>query len=429
MSDDAIRVGTKRYEGRDNAALQKAVDDAAAAGGGMVELPAGVFDMHNALHVRSGVTVVGQGEDTVLRKVPSVSSPIVDWLGYGHYEITVERPGLFRVGMGVAVTDQRTGGFFTTTGTIVRIKGDALFIDKPFNADYHGSREGHVVSVYPLVAGENVSNVALRDVTLDGRGEPARMNGCRGAGVYLLMAHTATLDGVTVRDYNGDSVSFQQCTDVVVRDCHLHHNAGGGIHPGSGSVRYLLEGNVVHDNGGDGIFYCLRTTHSLCRGNTICDNARNGISIGERDTDHILRANAIQGNGGAGILFREVRHHGGDRVRVEANRLIGNCTDEGEAEVVIASRIRDVELLGNSFESVKEHPLAVGEDVSGVRAGLNTLDGRPYDPDLPGVEPCEGAAGPLDVGPSAARPDSAWHLGVDLPAEPANFRMDPPLPQ
>ena len=62
----------------------------------------------------------------------------------------------FRVGMGVVVTDQRTGGFSTTTGTITRIKGNALFIDKPFNADYHASREGHVVSVYPLVSAEDV---------------------------------------------------------------------------------------------------------------------------------------------------------------------------------------------------------------------------------------------------------------------------------
>jgi len=422
MASAMLKVGQGDYVGWDNAVLQRAVDDAARAGGGTVVLPAGVFEMHDALHLRSGVTVVGQGTETVLHKVPSVRSPIVDWLGYGHYEITVERPEIFRVGMGVVVTDQRTGGFSTTTGTIVRIKGNALFIDKPFNADYHALREGHVVSVYPLVSGENVRDVALRDVTLDGEGEPVRMNGCRGAGVYLLMAHTATVEGVEVRDYNGDAVSFQQCTDVLVRECHLHHNAGGGIHPGSGSVRYLLDGNVVHDNGGDGIFYCLRTTHSLCRGNTVCGNARNGISIGERDTDHILRGNAIEGNGGAGVLFREVRHHGGDRVQIEGNRLIGNCTDGGEAEVVIAAGIRDVVLQGNSFERVKEQAVTVGAGACGICAWSNTLDGTPYT-DMPGVKICDDEPTPLDVGPAAAGPDSTWHLGVDLPPEPRNFAL------
>jgi hypothetical protein len=427
MAGKVVKVGKGGFRGGDNAVLQKAVDAAAAAGGGTVELPAGRFEMADALHLRSSVSVVGQGPDTVLHKVPSVSSPICDWLGYGHYEVTVESPDLFRPGMGVAVVDDRTGGFFTTTGTIVGKEGHALFINKMLNADYHPTRNARVVSIFPLVSAEGVRDVTLADLMLDGSGEPVTMNGCRGGAVFLLQAHTATVRGVEVANYNGDGVSFQQCTDVVVRGCRLHGCTGGGVHPGSGSVRYLIAGNDIHDNGGDGIFYCLRTTHSLCEGNAIRSNGRHGISIGERDTDHLILRNVVQANGAEAVLFREVRHHGGDRVVLEANAFCGNCTREGSSEVAIAPGIRSVLLRGNAFEQLKGKAVSVGEGATDVRLTGNCVEGRPCGKeciaDPSGVAAVVEVAQTLAVGPAAAGPASALHLGVKLPARPANFDL------
>ncbi len=124
---------------------------------------------------------------------------------------------------------------------------------------------------------------------------------------------------VEIRNYRGDGLSFQQDIDVTVDGCHLHHNTGGGLHPGSGSVRYILQGNRIHDNGGCGIFYCLRTTHSLCRDNRIENNAGTGISIGERHTDHAITGNTIRGQGGAGISFRPPIRRSGDRFVLRCN--------------------------------------------------------------------------------------------------------------
>ena len=61
--------------GHTNREIQAAVDRAAAQGGGIVRLGAGTYDMEDSLHLRSGVRVVGEGERTILRKRPSVSSP------------------------------------------------------------------------------------------------------------------------------------------------------------------------------------------------------------------------------------------------------------------------------------------------------------------------------------------------------------------
>src|SRR5438128_158095 len=104
-------------DGLTNHTIQRMIDDRAARDGGTVEIPAGVYAMHDALHLRSGVRVVGE-RGTILRKVPSVSSPLVDYLGYGHREFTVAEPEKFRAGMGVHILDNNSGGFYTTVATI-----------------------------------------------------------------------------------------------------------------------------------------------------------------------------------------------------------------------------------------------------------------------------------------------------------------------
>jgi len=72
-----VTVGDGPHADRTNRAIQKAVDDVAAAGGGEVVVPAGTYRMHDALHLRSSVRVVGR-KGAVLKKVPSVSSALAD---------------------------------------------------------------------------------------------------------------------------------------------------------------------------------------------------------------------------------------------------------------------------------------------------------------------------------------------------------------
>lgn len=64
-----------------NVHIQCAVDRLAMLGGGTVELSPGIFQMADALHLRSHVTVRGSGVSTVLRKAAMkrpVSPPFWD---------------------------------------------------------------------------------------------------------------------------------------------------------------------------------------------------------------------------------------------------------------------------------------------------------------------------------------------------------------
>jgi hypothetical protein len=411
-----LTVGEGPYAGRTNAAIQRAVDDAAGAGGGRVVVPGGTYRMHDALHLRSGVRVVGQG-GPVLVKVPSVESRIPAFLGYGHYEVLVEEPEKFPVGTGVHVLDDKAAGFYTTVATVVGREGDRLFLDRMLNHDYRADDGARVVSVYPIVEAEGVADASVEDLVIDGSSaeETFLLNGCRGAGVFLIRAARVAVRGLEVRNYRGDGIGLQQCTDVLVERCDVHHNVGQGLHPGSGSVRYVLRGSRVHDNGGCGIFYCLRTTHSACCGNEILDNGEAGISLGERDTDHRIEGNRIAGNAWAGILFRAPLRQSGDRVRIVKNAIGPNAAREGGGEIAIPAAVRDVAILENAFAEGAV-PLRVERGCEGIRFWGNTVGGRDAGPaDVAGAADEVLADRPREltpVGPEALGPDGARHLGV-----------------
>jgi len=411
-----LTVGEGRYRGRTNVAIQQAVDDVAAAGGGTVVVGPGTYAMHDALHLRSGVRVVGR-DGAVLKKVPSVQSAIPDYLGYGHYEVTVREPDKFPVGTGVHIMDDDAGGFYTTVATVVGREGDRLFINRMLNHDYAANRHARVISVYPMIEAEGVCGAAVEDLAIDGNSgeESFMLNGCRGGGVFLIGSERIALRNLQVGHYRGDGISFQQSSDILLERCHVHHNVGTGLHPGSGSVRYIMQDNRVLDNGGCGIFYCLRTTHSVCRRNEVRGNGAAGISVGERDTDHLVEKNVVVGNGEEGILFRSPNRQGGDRVIVVANQVGPNATKKAAAEVRVEAGLSDVHVLDNTIVPGPGGAVWIGKGCRNVSLAGNTVGGRDQQPgDLAG----EGAAEALrerparlpDVGPAALPANGARHL-------------------
>ena len=256
-------------EGRTNRDIQAAVDRAAAQGGGEVVLAAGTYDMDDSLHLRSHVRIRGQGDKTVLRKRPSVTSPLSADLGYGHFNVSLAEPGRFHVGMGVHIHDDHSGGFYDTVATLTWREGDRFGISRMLNHDYGRRANAAVTSIYPVISGYHLEDAAVEDLAIDGnKSQNAHLNGCRGGGVFLLQAHQLKLKGLHVKDYNGDGISFQQCRGTVVERCVLEGMTGLGLHPGSGSVGTVLRGNACRRNGSDGIYYCLRVSYSLCENNT-----------------------------------------------------------------------------------------------------------------------------------------------------------------
>lgn len=417
-----ITVGPEHadFTGADNAAIQQAVDAAAAQGGGVVRILPGTYEMADSLHLRSGVHVRGGGEGTVLRKAAMVESELAADLGYGHYDLSLAEPGKFRVGMGVYVFDDNAHGFYTTVGTLTWQRGERLGISSMLNHDYSRRRHAKVQSLFPIVSGSRVEDVSVEDLVVDGNGAAnGLLNGCRGGGVFLIMSSRVSLKRVTVRDFNGDGISFQQTRDVHVEGCTCQGNSGHGLHPGSGSVRPIMRDCLCEANGRDGIFYCLRVSYSLTEGCTCRRNGGVGISVGGRDTDHIIGDCVVAENADSGIFFREGdAAMGGHRCRLESNRLERNCQATGRGEICINGATRDVHILDNTIEANAEAAepagLVVGPDasrivVAGNRFGPAGVEEIVALGDASAVS-LEQPAEALAVGPDAAPGEAAWHL-------------------
>jgi hypothetical protein len=421
ISRITLRVGQNDSDadvrGNTNTAIQLAVERVAALGGGEVVVLPGAYDMHDSLHLRSHVTVRGSGNDTVLRKVPSVQSAIPAFLGYGHYDISVAEPEKFKVGVGVLLHDDHSMGFYDTVATLTWQEGNRFGIDRMLNHDYHIANNATVTSVYPLVSGCNLVDASVSDLLIEGNSaENAHLNGCRGGGVYLLQAHDVTLQRLTVHDFNGDGISFQQCVRTHIEDCQLLDNTGHGLHPGSGSVAPIIRRCKCINNGNDGIFYCLRVTYSLCEECDIAHNGHDGISIGERDSHHLIRNNRISASGRHGIYFREaVPTYGGNDNVIEDNHIFANCRKEGEAEVLVARGIRRVQIVRNHFgpgnkpmvavrveEGCEEMVVAGNEADLIYRPTIQAANMAAISMQVPAVR--------LPVGPLYAPVDSALHL-------------------
>ena len=404
-----LTIDGSQFSPAENAqqALQDAVDKLWQSGGGTLEIPAGIYLMQDALHLRDNVQIIGESGAT-LQKIPAARSPLSHVAGYGHYEFRVEEPEKFAVGMGVLLADENAGGFYTTSATIVERSGDTFFIDRPFSHDYSPQRGGAVTSVHSLIDAHGTINAGVRSLILDGNypQNQFELNGCRGAGVFLLQAHRITLEEIEVRHFYGDAVSFQQCTDITVANCHLHHNTGGGLHPGSGSVRYQLLTNRIEDNGGCGIYYCLRTTHSLCSENYIVRNELDGISVGERDTDHRVQYNVVLENGDAGIALRQPVVQSGDRTWLESNTLRGNNKNGNFAELYIAPGLSDICAAGNTIEATHGPAIFIGEHGHNICLVGNTVNGQPHNH-------CDSTPSDFpETGPEAATLHSIRHLGL-----------------
>jgi hypothetical protein len=353
--------------GRDDRVLQAAVDHIAALGGGAVEIGPGEYEMHDSLHLRSFVTVRGTPGKTILRKAKGVVSLLALDGDYGEEQITVKAPAGFQIGYGVTVWDSKSGGFHTTVARITGANGNSFSISRPLNADCMVDNGAKAATVFPVISGYDVEGVQVEHLIIEGSKEHnVHLDGCRGAGIYLYRGFGAVIRDCTVRNYNGDGISFQQSNDVIVERCVSENNVSLGLHPGSGSQRPSVRGCVARNNGEDGLFLCWRVRHGVFEENVLEGNGRYGISIGHKDTDNLLRLNQVRGNREDGICFRnESLGMAGHRNRLEDNVIENNGGKLEVAGIRIRGETKDLILKNNVIRDTR--PAETRRQVVGIK--------------------------------------------------------------
>ncbi len=365
-------------------AIQLAVDAAKSRGGGTVRLNPGKYDISGPIRLASNVTLEGAGPDTVLQKSDGFRTSFVVDADWGMLKVAVKDPGGFQVGDGIQLSDDLNNqGWDVTTAVITAIDGNVLYIDHPTVHDYIASENGTILNAFSIIEGVDVENVRIANLVVDGnRATNDYINGCRGGGIYLHKARNCIVDGVHVRNFNGDSFSWQVTEDITVRNSEASYGGGLGFHPGTGSDGSVVKNNSSHHNLQDGIFLCWRVQNGEFRDNVVFSNQRHGISIGHKDTDNIFENNSIYENARNGIHFRnENEQNAGHRNTFIGNTIENNGTDGEEAYgIYIGGETHDILINENTIRAAgtgnQLAAIFIGQSAERINIENNDISGH-----------------------------------------------------
>ena len=370
-----ITVGPKRADlvGSTDRVLQAAVDYISRFGGGTVKVLPGTYTLRNSVHLRSGIRILGSGADSILTKGPSHSVSLSDDSDWYDQEVTVSDKKGFQVGDGIVLRTRNPDNGVTDVlkRTLVARTGNRFKLDRALRKNFWLSGKPTLASLFPLISGDHVDDISIRDITLDGNlKQNANLNGNYGGCIFLQDCNRIVMNGVEARNYNGDGISWQICHDVLVENCHSHDNADLGLHPGSGSQRPLMRNNRVERNT-IGVFFCWGIRYGLAESNQISGNRSYGVSIGHCDTDNVIRLNTITGSGKVGVLFRDDargKDFWPNRNTLEKNQIVDSGGVDGVA-IDVQGRTRDVTLEGNQIRETRKPMQRIG-----VRIGKQARD-------------------------------------------------------
>ena len=371
----SITVGRQdgQINGSDDRAIQAGMDYLTTLGGGTLKLLPGTYYLNNAIYLRSNIRIEGSGDETVLIKNPSVSTPLAvdsDW--YDSDVTLIESDG-FEVGYGVCLRAKTPhhGGSNVIKRTIIAKEGNRLWFDRSLEKNFWADHEAQISTLFPILSGEHICDVEIRDLVLDGnKSNNGHLDGNYAGCIFMQDCERIKIDNVEARNYNGDGISWQICHDVTVANCRSLSNADLGLHPGSGSQRPIMKDNYLAGNR-LGLFFCWGVKHGVAENNRILNNRQYGISIGHRDTDNIIRHNQIEGSGEVGITFRNEPNEGRSPHRniVENNRIANSGSDKDGIGIDIQGETQSITIRENQITEMREG----GEHV-GVQIGEKTAN-------------------------------------------------------
>jgi parallel beta-helix repeat protein len=372
-----LTVGPQKADlvGSDEKVIQAAVDSIARWGGGTVKILPGAYRFRNAVYLQSHVRIVGSGADSVITKEASALSRLAKDTDWFDQEITLADPGDFHLGDGICIRakDNDKGEIRVIKRTLVARSGNRFKLDRALRDNAFLPGGPKVETLFPLFSGENISDVSLENMVLDGnKANNTNLDGNFAGCVWMQDCIRITMRGLEARNYNGDGLSWQICHDVHVENCHSHDHTGLGFHPGSGSQRTIIRGNRSTGND-QGLFFCWGVRWGLAENNILEGNRRFGISIGHHDTDNIIRNNEVRANGEVGILFRKTAEAAfqGNRNLIEKNRIVGVTEDRGIG-IDIRGATKSLNIVGNEIRETHGPGQRVGIRI-GPEAGQITL--------------------------------------------------------
>ncbi len=372
--------------GDDDKVIQAGIDYLHRLGGGTLEVLPGVYNLRNAIYLHPNITLRGSGEETILRKTGSVVTALArdsDWFEYGVQ--VADTKGFVPAG-GIMLRSKTGPGdwqFDVLRATVTAIEGDVIFLDRLTKENFWLEKDATAATIFPILTAENVDDVVVEDIVLDGnRDENEHINGNFAGAVFIQNCNRWQFKNVTSRNYNGDGFSFQVCDDIRFLNCTAINNADLGFHTGSGSQRSVFQNCSARGNS-QGIYFCWSVSDGLAENCVLSENSTYGISIGHRDTDNIIRQCTIERNGQIGILFRKEANEfrSGSRNKIENCIIRDNGIKEQGIGIDIQGKIRDIAIHNTRFENTAEKnqniSIRIGGEAERIMLEGNTFENCP----------------------------------------------------
>ena len=281
----------------DTSAIQKAIDAAAAAGGGKVYVPAGTWVVSdsdasgNALALKSNVTLTGDGAgDSILKLADGAGADTTSLLGVEPGS-TVRDAGISNLGL---------------DGNQANASGE--------------------ISGWSQSGASSLSNLLLDGVTasdFSGRGFDLT------ASAVNLTVRNSTASGNTLDGFGiGGSLPA-----LTFQDNRALDNGASGINVALGGVALSLTDNIASGNAGDGIYVHdesgVDTGFFSVIGGDVSDNAGDGVRVRGIEYGGVYRLE-IHGNGGSGVNLQGTTH-----IEVSDNVIYANAQTSDVPEVAI----------------------------------------------------------------------------------------------
>jgi hypothetical protein len=378
-----LTVGPKDADlvGSNEKVIQAAVDSIARWGGGTVKILPGVYRFRNAVYLQSKVRILGSGADSTIVKEPSLTARLEQDSDWFDQEMTFADTKGLQIGDGICIRakDPSTGGQEVIKRTLVARSGPRFKLDVALRKNVWLKGQPTVSTLFPLFSGENIADVTIENISLDGnKANNENLDGNYAGCIWMQDCNRLTFRKVIAQNYNGDGISWQICHDVVAEDCYSHDHTGYGLHPGSGSQRSLIRGNRLCRNN-LGLFLCWGVKWALAEKNYIEENRRFGVSIGHHDTDNLIRDNDIRASGEAGVLFRKEREAAfqGHRNRIEKNRIDG-LIDEKGVGIDVQGQTNSIRIEGNEIREktpAQRIGIRIGKDAGQITLVANRIEG------------------------------------------------------
>lgn len=396
----------------DTEALEALFADAALLGKAAY-IPAGTYLIRRPLTLKSGMEIYGDGDNTIIKKIPAAWHKLTDQIKTGVYNededhtITLKVDGIsgYHVGDHCFISysanpfiPANTRARFCSYGEIAEINETPIIEDGvekyevKFKSAYDSEKHG-VVYTHPVGAVLSTSfpilrswsfkdecvNVYIHDICLDGNRqtngptynnvtyEPMEWaNGCIHFDAYA----TKKTNGISYdkHSYNHivlrcklinssyDGISDQGEGNLFVKDCVIENSAMHGVHMGTIFSGAIITGNTMTGNAvrGAGVFFCQEVTNVIIDNNTIT-SFNHGCSDEEYAT--VGKFNIIRNNRFENItsyvfdfLMSSSSGHGG-------GLLITNNQISGLKNMMFAGNyIDDLILTRNTIESVTKVP-------------------------------------------------------------------------